>query len=69
MNPQIFSLAQQASGTKKYIPPVWQFFDYELEHFAQLLIKECARIADVNQAENMDWNIGEIIKEHFGVES
>ena len=36
--------------------------------FAEFIVRECARIAGANQAENMDWNIGEIIKEHFGVE-
>ena len=35
--------------------------------FAELIVRECANIAAINQAENMDWNISEIIKEHFGV--
>lgn len=35
---------------------------------AELIVRKCANIAAVNQAENMDWNISEIIKEHFGVE-
>jgi hypothetical protein len=39
-----------------------------VEMFAELLIKECAGIAAKNQAENMNWDIAEIIKEHFGVE-
>jgi hypothetical protein len=30
-------------------------------------VKECADIAEKNQAENMNWDIAEIIKEHFGV--
>jgi hypothetical protein len=37
------------------------------EKFAELIVKECAHITEVNQAENMGWNIGEILKEHFGV--
>lgn len=36
--------------------------------FAELIIRECSRIAKVNQAEDMGWDIGEILLEHFGVE-
>ena len=39
-----------------------------LEKFAELIVRECADIAAKNQAENMNWDIAEIIKEHFGVE-
>lgn len=44
--------------------PSW----FDFEKFAELIVRECARVADINQAENMDWNISEIILEHFGVE-
>jgi hypothetical protein len=36
--------------------------------FALLIVRECSLVADRAQAEDMGWNIGEIIKEHFGVE-
>jgi len=36
--------------------------------FAELIVKECAYVADKNQAEDMNWPIGNILKEHFGVE-
>jgi hypothetical protein len=38
------------------------------QKFAELIIKECSAVADRNQSENMNWPIGDIIKEHFGVE-
>ncbi len=38
------------------------------EKFGELLIRKCAIIADTAQAEDMGWDIGGIIKEHFGVE-
>ena len=38
------------------------------EKFAELIVRECANIAAKNQAEDMNWDISEIIKEHFGVE-
>lgn len=40
---------------------------FNREKFAELIIKECAYIAARNQAENMGWDISEIIKEHFGL--
>lgn len=45
MNKRIKELAKQASGTKKYVPPVWQFYDDELEYFAELIVRKCAQIA------------------------
>ena len=61
MNERILELARQ----------IWP--DPSISHanhmrFAELIVKECAHITEVNQAENMGWNIGEILKEHFGVE-
>lgn len=69
MNPQIQELALEAAGTKKYVPPVWQFFDDELKRFAELIIKDCANIVQ----DSVDQRIPAseypgIIKKHFGVE-
>ena len=69
MNKRIEELAEQALGTRKYVPPVWQFYDDELEKFAELIVKECSSIIesqDVDSAfkNRMAW----AIKEHFGVE-
>ena len=38
-----------------------------LEKFAQMIADECASVAERNQAEDMGWDIGGIIREHFGV--
>ena len=38
------------------------------QKFAELIVRECAGIAARNQAEDVGWDISEIIKEHFGVE-
>ncbi len=40
MNEIVKSLAEEAMGTRKHVPPVWQFYDTELEQFAELLIKD-----------------------------
>jgi hypothetical protein len=42
--------------------------NFDPEKFAELIVRECADIAARNRAENMNWDIAEIIKEHFGDE-
>lgn len=37
MNERIRELAEQAEGTKKHVPAVWQFYDHELEKFVELI--------------------------------
>jgi len=73
MNPKIKELAEKAAGTKKHVPPVWQFFDDELEKFAELIVKECARImfeygktyAHPSAGEYQAMVFSNVIKEHF----
>ena len=76
MNERIRELAAQADLVRilnehahEYGNGMFENTPYpELEKFAELIVRECADIAAKNQAEDMNWNIGEIIKEHFGVE-
>ena len=49
-------------------PDNWDTQEQFIERFAELIVKECSLVADRARAEDMEWNIGEIIKEHFGVE-
>ena len=73
MNERIKLLAEQAGittnlDTDYYEKDMNKWVDYFSEKFAELIVRECANIAAKNQAENMGWDISEIIKEHFGVE-
>ena len=74
MNEQIQQLAQQAGMYVDLGGNPWpksmsaEECEAAYKKFAELIVQECADIAAKNQAENMDWNISEIIKEHFGVE-
>ena len=66
MNKRILELADKAvedmpSGS-------WNIPDEFCKKFAELIVKECAHIAEVYQADDRGWNIDEIIKEHFGLE-
>ncbi len=40
----IHKIAEQAS-TRKHVPPVWQFYDQELEDFVRMVVRECALTA------------------------
>ena len=40
----------------------------ELEKFAELIVRECADIARVYSEEGVEYNGGDAIREHFGVE-
>ena len=72
MNKRIEELAEQAGSTHKQSLGVYQFYSYELEKFAELIIKECARVAWRNTPDYEELDYGHLIKykilDHFGVE-
>jgi hypothetical protein len=74
MKERIRELAEKANIEFTYDPtekPIRAFaecWEDELEKFADMIVRECSLVADRARAEDMEWNIGEIIKEHFGVE-
>lgn len=63
MNQRLKELAEQAGSTHKQNLGVYQFYTDELEKFAELIVRECADIANGGWAEP-----GHQIKQHFGVE-
>lgn len=71
MNERIKELAKQAEGTKKHVPAVWQFYDHELEKFAEMIVRECADLCDRFQARGVGMQPAECagaIRKMFGVE-
>jgi len=72
MNPRIQLLAEQAGSTHKQNLGVYQFYADELEKFAQLIVKECANMAESFHHHQYDFTgnleLHEFIREHFGVE-
>ena len=65
MNQRIQKLIEQATSTQgptPYNPLTFEVFDKE--KFAELIVRECARLAD-NSPQYID---GREILEHFGVE-
>ena len=67
MNERIKELAEQAGSTHKQSLGVYQFYRHELEKFAELIVRECAKVADVADENKCEW-IGGNILTHFGVE-
>lgn len=62
MNPRVKQLAEQAGGMV--------LAGSEIQKFAELIVRECADIAcnHMELNEGTDFNVGEKIKQHFGVE-
>lgn len=78
MNEKIKTILQTVKGGM-YIPlgysspqgstNYWGMSDEELQKFAELIIKECAKIADERQFKHRNnYPISIAIEEHFGVE-
>jgi hypothetical protein len=68
MNQRIRELAEQANLTIA-TSPLWE---HKVQEFAQLIVKECAEIADVERPSSLGCGYitktkGMLIKEHFGV--
>ena len=77
MNERIRQLAEQAGIEFTYDPtetPMRAFvecWEDEMEKFAELIVRECANIdfrREVGLTADDDYEIGKIIKVHFGVE-
>lgn len=76
MNERIKLLAKQAGSTHKQNLGVYQFYEDELEKFAELIVREClsqvdkmdAVLEDDKEKTGVAW-AGLAIAKHFGVES
>jgi hypothetical protein len=70
MNERIKQLAGQALD--QVVPYTWTRLDYEeiqklQKKFAELIVRECAKVADIADESKCEW-IGGNILIHFGVE-
>ena len=72
MNERIKELAEQAGLSKNFNPLVYeQWYLNAVEKFAELIVKECAAIDFYKLAgigTEGDYNVTQVIKQHFGVE-
>jgi hypothetical protein len=64
MNQRIKQLAHQADWDDEFRE------DFDIEKFAELIIDECALVANehVEEAEGVHLGVGRRIKQHFGVD-
>jgi hypothetical protein len=69
MNERIRELAEQA-GYKPLSPPTFadELHEIFMQKFAELIVRECANIADGLLEDNTGSEVMARIKEHFGVE-
>ena len=65
MNERILKLAREAALAEGWGPGVWQ--TTFTEKFAELIVRECARIVNENDCEGSIVGDG-MLFEHFGVE-
>jgi hypothetical protein len=68
MNERMLEIAKQAGLKKDHASDREYVGDFDWRLFGDLIVRDCSYVAKVNQAENMDWDISEILLEHFGVE-
>jgi len=68
MNKRILELALKSGSTHKQNLGVYQFYEDELEKFAELIVNECLRQAKEVVIPITADAIENKIKEHFGVE-
>ena len=72
MNERIRELLKQATKAVDPENRVWVFSKVDQAKFAELIVRECANIdfrREVRLTADDDYEIGKVIKEHFGVES
>jgi hypothetical protein len=69
MNSKIKQLAEQVGAVRNVLAMGRHdgvlFTEFELEKFAELIVKECADIASINQHQYD--SVGKYVLEHFGV--
>ena len=69
MNERIRELAEQAQDwADAHAPYASEEHEYFVEKFAQLIVEECANVADENYIHRGSRTCGLAIRLHFGVE-
>jgi hypothetical protein len=72
MNPRIKELMEQAKITSTAIDPFskmpYEYTHFSEEKFAELIVEECANVADENYIHRGSRTCGLAIRLHFGVE-
>lgn len=70
MNERIKKLAEQATKHYPATETSVEFSTFDKEKFAELIVKECAKVASnqVMDVEGNDWGVKNAVKRHFGVE-
>ena len=66
MNERIKELAERATKHYPAIESSGEFWTFDKEKFAELIVRECAAVANINSHQ---WQVpGDFVLKHFGVE-
>ena len=66
MNEPIRELAEQATKHYPATGSSGEFWTFDKEKFAELIVRECAAVANINSHQ---WQVpGDFVLKHFGVE-
>jgi hypothetical protein len=68
MNERIYELAEQAGFENGHQDRYGNSLSCELEKFAELIVRECAKLVEDHMDPQNAWITPAFIKEHFGVE-
>lgn len=72
MNKRMLELAKQAGLKKEYGSDREYIGDFDWRQFAELIVRECARIGELKEQDHADYDpdtsVGWYMRQHFGVE-
>ena len=68
MNERIRELVRESNLDMYGLGKERHRWEYTVEKFAELIVRECAGVVEKNLFESIGWNTSKKVKQHFGVE-
>ena len=68
MNQRIKELAEQARQHFPKTETSGEFWVFDEQKFAELIVEECTTVIDRNLFQNIGWNTSRAVRRHFGID-
>ena len=68
MNERIKELAEQARQHFPKTETSGEFWVFDEQKFAKLIVEECTTVIDRNLFQNIGWNTSRAVRRHFGID-
>ena len=68
MNQRIKELAEQARQHFPKTETSGEFWVFDEQKFAKLIVEECTTVIDRNLFQNIGWNTSRAVRRHFGID-